>query len=47
VDHEYDSIYDGGVLRFSNDSRYLYSSNFSDYLENWDSESEAFKGKIN
>ncbi len=47
VDHEYVNMYNGATLKFSGDSMYLNTSNFSDYIENWDVENWEFKGKRN
>jgi hypothetical protein len=47
VDHEYTDGYAGAYLKFSGDSLYIYSSNFSDQFDNWDTQTWEFKGKRN
>ena len=47
VNHEYLYWNSPSYIRFSGDSLYIYSHNFSDNIENWDSEVWEFKGKRN
>ena len=47
VNHQYLPWNSPGHLRFSGDSLYIYSTNFSDNIENWDLEVWEFKGKRN
>ena len=43
--HEYHQWNSPNYIRFSGDSIYIYTTNFSDYIENWDTEVWDFKGK--
>lgn len=41
------SMYTGATMTFIGDSLYIYTTNFSDYIENWDTEIWEFRGKRN
>lgn len=47
VDGEYQTWNSPNIFKFSGDSLYMYATNFSDQVENWDFASWEFKGKRN